>query len=139
MRSAVTLTVRPHRGGPQRTATSRPAPDRLIRQVTVFMRNDDGSRRRDDEQHGSVLIDTARGPGLLAGEGAEVSVTSAFGDEQLPTGLAVLIGRRAPDCRSGHAALAASSGRVMPYRVAVPGLIERKRSIIRFTCSGTSS
>jgi hypothetical protein len=32
------------------------------------MRNDDGSRRRDDEPHDNVLIDTARVPGLLAGE-----------------------------------------------------------------------
>jgi hypothetical protein len=79
------------------------AQDRFLRQITVFMRNDDGSRRRGDGQHGNVLIDTARGPGLLAGEGVEVSLTSAFGAERLPTGLAVLIGRRAPDCRSGHA------------------------------------
>lgn len=60
------------------------------------MRNDDGSRRRDDEPHDNVLIDTARVPGLLAGEGVEVRVTSAFGTERLPTGLAVLAGRRAP-------------------------------------------
>jgi hypothetical protein len=60
------------------------------------MRNDDGSRRRDDEPRDTVLIDTARVPGLLAGEGVEVRVTSAFGTERLPTGLAVLVGRRAP-------------------------------------------
>jgi hypothetical protein len=47
-----TLTVRPRRRGPQRTATSLPAPDRFIRQITVFVRNDDGSWRRDDERHG---------------------------------------------------------------------------------------
>ena len=68
------------------------------------MRNDDGSRRRGDGQHDNVLIDTARGAELLAGEGVEVSVTPAFGPEQLPPRLAVLVGRRAPDCRSGHAA-----------------------------------
>ena len=89
-------TVRSHRGGPQRAATSLPRPDRFLRQITVFMRNDDGSRRRDDERHDNVLIDTARVPGLLAGEGVEVRVTSAFGTERLPTGLAVLVGRRAP-------------------------------------------
>ena len=72
------------------------APDRFIRQITVFMRNDDGSWRRDDERHDNVLIDTARVPELLAGEGVEVNVTSAFGTERLPTGLAVLVGRRAP-------------------------------------------
>jgi hypothetical protein len=42
-----------------------------------------------------VLIDTARGPELLAGEGVGAGVTSAFGAGQLPTGLAVLTGRRA--------------------------------------------
>jgi hypothetical protein len=52
--------------------------------------------RRDDGRHGSVLIDPARGPGLLAGQGVEVSVTSAFGAGQLPTGLAVLIGAAPP-------------------------------------------
>ena len=78
------------------TATSLPTPDLFVRQITVFMRNDDGSWRRDDERHDNVLIDTARVPELLATEGVEVSVRSAFGHEQLPTGLAVLIGRRAP-------------------------------------------
>jgi SAM-dependent methyltransferase len=78
------------------TATALPVPDHFIRQITVFMRNDDGSWRRDDERHDNVLIDTARVPELLAGEGVEVSVTSAFGTERLPTGLAVLVGRRAP-------------------------------------------
>ena len=78
------------------SATALPVPDRFIRQITVFMRNDDGSWRRDDERHDNVLIDTARVPGLLAGEGVEVNVTSAFGTERLPTGLAVLVGRRAP-------------------------------------------
>ena len=72
------------------------APDRFLRQVTALIRNDDGSRRRDDGQHGNVLIDTARGPGLLASQGVEVSLTFEFGAERLPTGLAVLIGRRAP-------------------------------------------
>jgi hypothetical protein len=43
-----------------------------------------------------VLIDTARVPEPLAAESIEVSVRSAFGAERLPTGLAVLIGRRAP-------------------------------------------
>jgi SAM-dependent methyltransferase len=78
------------------SASSVPAPDRFTRQIAIFMRNDDGSWRRDDERHDNVLIDSARVPELLAGEGVEVSVDSAFGSEQLPTGLAVLIGRRAP-------------------------------------------
>ncbi len=43
-----------------------------------------------------MLIDTARVPEPLAAESIEVSVRSAFGAGRLPTGLAVLIGRRAP-------------------------------------------
>jgi SAM-dependent methyltransferase len=78
------------------TATSLPAPDRFARQITVFIRNKDGSWRRDDERHDNVLIETAQVPALLAAEQIEVTVTSAFGTEQLPTGLAVLIGLRSP-------------------------------------------
>jgi hypothetical protein len=81
-----------------------------------LIRNDDGSRRRDDGQHGNALIDTARGPGLLAGQGVEVSLTSAFGAEQLPTGLAVPIGRRAPGRRSGHAAHGGVTGACLTGR-----------------------
>ena len=42
-----------------------------------------------------VFIATAGVPALLAAEGVQVTVTSACGTEQLPTGLRVLIGRRA--------------------------------------------
>jgi hypothetical protein len=42
-----------------------------------------------------VLIDTAHAPELLAAEGVQVVGAPAFGTEQLPTGLRVLIGRRA--------------------------------------------
>ncbi len=72
-----------------------PAPGRFVRQITTFVRASDGSWRRDDETHHNVLIDTARVPALLAAEGVQVTVASAFGTEQLPTGLRVLIGRRA--------------------------------------------
>jgi SAM-dependent methyltransferase len=78
------------------TVTSLPAPDRFVRQIAVFTRNDDGSWRRDDERHDNVLIDTARVPELLAAERIEASVQSAFGDERMPNGLVVLVGRRAP-------------------------------------------
>jgi hypothetical protein len=79
--------------------------DRFLRQITVFMRNDDGSRRRGDGQHGNVLIGTARGAGLLAGQGVKVSVTPAFGPEQLPPppGIGRARWPPRPDCRSGHA------------------------------------
>lgn len=78
------------------THFSVPAPNRFVRQITTFVSNDDGSWRRDDERHDNVLIDTAQVPALLAAEDIEVTVTSAFGSERLPTGLRVLIGRRPP-------------------------------------------
>jgi SAM-dependent methyltransferase len=71
-----------------------PAPNRFIRQITTFVLSSDGSWRRDDETHRNVLIDTARLPALLAAEGVQVTVAAAFGAEQLPTGLRVLIGHR---------------------------------------------
>jgi SAM-dependent methyltransferase len=77
------------------TRFSQPATGRFVRQITTFVRAGDGSWRRDDETHHNVLIDTARVPALLAAEGVQVTVTSAFGTEPLPTGLRVLIGRRA--------------------------------------------
>ena len=66
-----------------------------MRQITTFVPAGDGSWRRDDETHHNVLIDTARVPALLAAERVQVTVSSAFGTEQLPAGLRVLIGRRA--------------------------------------------
>jgi len=74
---------------------SLPAPNRFVRQIVTFVRNDDGSWRRDDETHHNILIDTDRVPGLLAAEGVQVKMAPAFGTEPLPTGLRVLIGRRA--------------------------------------------
>jgi O-methyltransferase involved in polyketide biosynthesis len=71
-----------------------PAPGRFVRQITTFVQASDGSWRRDDETHHNVLIDTTRVPALLAPEGVQVTVAPAFGTEQLPTGLHVLIGRR---------------------------------------------
>ena len=76
------------------TRFSLPAPDRFVRQITTFVRSQDGSWCRVDETHHNVLIDTARVPALLAAEGIQVTVASAFGIEQLPTGLGVLIGKR---------------------------------------------
>jgi len=76
------------------TDFSVPAPDRFVRQITVFLRNVDGSWRRDDERHENVLVDTARLPALLARHGIEAAVTDAFGSEQLPAGLRVVVGRR---------------------------------------------
>src|SRR5437667_185346 len=39
------------------TRFSQPAADRFVREMTTFVRNDDGSWRRDDERHDNVLVD----------------------------------------------------------------------------------
>jgi SAM-dependent methyltransferase len=77
------------------TEFSTPTPDRFIRQMAIFIRNDDGSWRRDDERHDNVLIDTERIRELLSPEGVTVTVANSFGDETLPTGLRTAIVRRA--------------------------------------------
>jgi SAM-dependent methyltransferase len=73
---------------------STPSPDLYVREMTIFVRNEDGSWRRDDERHDNVLIDTAEVPALLASEGLEVKVQSSFGTEVLPVGLRALLGTR---------------------------------------------
>jgi SAM-dependent methyltransferase len=73
-----------------------PSPDRFVRKMTTFVRNADGTWRRDDETHDNVLVDTSRVPALLAKHGIEVTVRSSFGDEELPVGLAAIVGRRDP-------------------------------------------
>jgi SAM-dependent methyltransferase len=78
------------------TEYSIPAPDRFVRDMTIFVRNEDGSWRRDQEHHDNVLIDAGRVPALLAPYGVEVRVERSFGDEELPVGLVALVGRRAP-------------------------------------------
>lgn len=76
------------------TETSTPAANRFVREMTIFVKNDDGSWRRDDERHDNVLIDTTLVPGLLAQHGADAQVRPSFGTEQLPTGLRALVGHR---------------------------------------------
>lgn len=76
------------------TEYSIPAPNRFVRDMTIFVRNDDGSWRRDHEHHDNVLVDTERVPDLLAPYGIEVRVERSFGDEELPAGLRALVGRR---------------------------------------------
>jgi archaellum component FlaG (FlaF/FlaG flagellin family) len=74
--------------------TSTPAANRFVREMTIFVKNDDGSWRRDDERHDNVLIDTTLVPGLLATHGVEAHVAASFGSEELPTGLRALVGHR---------------------------------------------
>jgi SAM-dependent methyltransferase len=76
------------------TEYSIPSPDCFVRDMTTFIRNADGSWRRDNERHVNVLIDTGRVPPLLAEHGVEATVAPAFGDETLPAGLMAVIGRR---------------------------------------------
>jgi SAM-dependent methyltransferase len=71
-----------------------PSPDRYVRQMATFIRNEDGSWRRDDERHDNVLIDTSRVPALLAEHGVRATVAPSFGAELLPVGLRAVIGRR---------------------------------------------
>jgi SAM-dependent methyltransferase len=75
---------------------SSPTPDRYVREMTTFVRNDDGTWRRDDERHDNVLIDTSRVPALLAEHGVDAHVATAFGGEALPPGLMTIIGTKRP-------------------------------------------
>jgi SAM-dependent methyltransferase len=76
------------------TEFSMPSPNRFVRQMAVFVRNHDGSWRRDDERHDNVLIDTTRVPALLARHGVNATVGPSFGGESLPIGLRAVIGYR---------------------------------------------
>jgi SAM-dependent methyltransferase len=76
------------------TEFSLPEPNRYVRQMTTFVRQDDGTWRRDDERHENVLIETAAVPELLARHGVEATVARSFGDERLPAGLVAVVGRK---------------------------------------------
>jgi len=79
------------------TERSSPAPDRFVRQMAVFTRNEDGSWRRDDERHENVLVDTALVPSFLGDYGVRASVESSFGGGvELPRGLLAIIGSKEP-------------------------------------------
>ena len=73
---------------------SLPSPTRFVREITTFLRNDDGSWRRQDERHENVLLDTSLVPDFLRARGLEATVAAAFGQELLPQGLVAVIGRR---------------------------------------------
>jgi SAM-dependent methyltransferase len=71
-----------------------PAPDHFVRDVTTFVRNDDGSWRRDHERHDNVLLDIATVPPLLASEGVEAEARRSFGKWELPVGLYAVVGTK---------------------------------------------
>jgi SAM-dependent methyltransferase len=75
---------------------SRPHERLYVREMTTFIRNEDGTWRRDDERHENVLVETTRIPAFLAKHGLDARVAESFGDEELPPGLAAIVGNRFP-------------------------------------------
>jgi SAM-dependent methyltransferase len=71
-----------------------PRPDLFVRELTTFLRNDDGTWRRDGERHENVLVDTSRIPALFVTVGVDAEVRASFGEERLPEGIVVICGRR---------------------------------------------
>jgi SAM-dependent methyltransferase len=76
------------------TRYSQPPPNKFRRDMTTFLRNEDGAWRRSEERHDNVLVDTTKIPGLLEAHGVTATIESAFGYEELPAGLKVVIGRK---------------------------------------------
>jgi SAM-dependent methyltransferase len=76
------------------TVHENPTPNKFIRVMATFIRNDDGTWRRDDERHENVLIDTTRVPALLAEHGVDAEVRLSFGAEKNPVGLRVVVGTK---------------------------------------------
>ncbi|MEY2476602.1 MAG: hypothetical protein QOG87_1917 [Actinomycetota bacterium] len=77
------------------TNYSVPTPDRFVREMTTFLRNADGTWRRDDERHDNVLVDTSLIPALLADHGVDATAGPSFGTETNPDGLVCVVGRKA--------------------------------------------
>ena len=73
---------------------SRPEERLYVREITTFVRNDDGTWRRDDERHENVLVETSRIPALLAAHGLDARVAESFAEEELPPGLVAIVGDR---------------------------------------------
>jgi len=76
------------------TEFSQPSAGKFVRDMTTFLRNPDGTWRRDDERHENVLIDTSTIPAVLAEYGVEAEVRPSFGHEELSAGLVTVIGHR---------------------------------------------
>jgi SAM-dependent methyltransferase len=76
------------------TRFSLPRANLFVREITTFVREDDGTWRRDDERHENVLLDTATIPALLAEHGLDVRVSESFGGETNPDGLIAIVGGR---------------------------------------------
>ena len=76
------------------TKTSVPSPDMYVRDMTTFVRAEDGTWRRGWERHDNVMVDTRDVVALLGAHGVTASVNSSFGEEHLPDGLHTVIGER---------------------------------------------
>jgi SAM-dependent methyltransferase len=76
------------------TQISVPARDHFVRQMATFLRNDDGTWRRDDERHDNVMVDTRALPAVVGAEGVAAVVQPTFGVGEFPIGLYALIGRK---------------------------------------------
>ncbi len=76
------------------TEFSVPDPSRFVRTMTTFVRQADGTWRRDDERHDNVLVDTATVPELLARHGVDTTISASFGAEAPTPGLVAVIGRK---------------------------------------------
>jgi SAM-dependent methyltransferase len=77
------------------TRFSLPRPNLFIREIAAFLRNGDGTWRRDDERHENVLVDTATVPALLKEHEVDATAAESFGEEELPAGLVAIVGRKA--------------------------------------------
>lgn len=76
------------------TSFELPRPSLFVREIASFLRNENGTWRRDDERHENVLVDTATVPKLLAENAVEAEVTESFAQEKLPGGLVAIVGRK---------------------------------------------
>jgi SAM-dependent methyltransferase len=76
------------------TSFDLPDANRFVRDIVTFLRNDNGTWRRDDERHENVLVDTRLVPALLSEAGVTAEIRASFGNEQLPEGLVAVTGRR---------------------------------------------
>jgi len=76
------------------TRFSTPEPNVFVREMTTFVRTDDGSWRRDDERHDNVLVQVSEKPAILEREGLTARAERSFGDETLPEGLFVISASR---------------------------------------------
>jgi|SRR5689334_24331543 len=75
------------------TRDSRPAPELLVRDITVFRRAGDGWQRT-HEQHRNVMVEPEHALDVLHAHGVVAGERVSFGEERSLDGLVVLVGRR---------------------------------------------